>query len=103
MIVELKSLMPILEKSLEESSVQRHEIPVPVPLPLHAVEIPEQRVQFRNEETASSAPSVFSAECDTIPRLLEELLKSSERNASSAEKIAELLELQENTSTPVYN
>ena len=103
MIVELKSLMPLLEESLQTSSLQLHNAPLQEPLPLPLTEISEELPRFRDAALPSSDPAASGTEGNIIPRLLEELLKSSERNASSAEKIAELLEQQENTFTVHYN
>ena len=98
MIVELKSLIPALEESFEEGAEQFSKVLTAeqsaAEKPL--TEIPELLARLQKEETFSGENTISPSKEHTVPLLLEQLLRSSERNASSSEKIADLLENREN-------
>lgn len=105
MIVELKSLIPALEESFEEGAEEFSKVLTAeqsaAAKPL--TEIPELLARLQKEETFSGENTISPSKEHTVPLLLEQLLRSSERNASSSEKIADLLENRENVFTPTYN
>ena len=102
MIVELKSLLPALEESFEEitrAASAEHNVPEPAAFrqETEVLQFPALQIAPTEETQAISAGD------STVPLLLEQLIQSSERNAASSEKIAELLETRETGSNLTYN
>ena len=103
MIVELKSLLPPPEAApsetvslLRETASARDKT---APVREHSA---EEGLPPGNPELSPPPLPGESAE-STLPVLLEQLIRCSEKNAESTEKIADLLESRESSALPVYN
>ena len=101
MIVELKSLLPPPEAAPPET----------VSLLRETASARDKTAQVWEHSAEEGLPPGNpelpplpgeSAE-STLPVLLEQLIRCSEKNAESTEKIADLLESRESSALPVYN
>ena len=106
MTVELKSLLPELEAN-SSSGLRRH---LETELAAPAAGMPESvssgEILVRHEADFSApqeSSAAVSSEAPRIAGLLEQLVGLSERNVVSAEKMADLLENQENSSPVFYS
>lgn len=103
MIVELISLLPDVEEKFEEFTALAGERAQQE----YELSAPEGRVDrmftFSAAEENLSGILPGTAGESVLAHLLEQLIRSSERNADSSEKIAELLESDEKSRLFVYS
>ena len=88
MLVELNSLLPLLTERLENSVVEN----------ALSTREEKQKTFYSFREELPEVPQSFSAESSGESRisvLLEQLLRVAERSAGSTEKVADLMEQQE--------
>ena len=103
MIVELKSLLPPPEAAPPETvSLLRETASARDKTAQVWEHSAEEGLPPGNPELPPPPLPGESAE-STLPVLLEQLIRCSEKNAESTEKIADLLESRESSALPVYN
>lgn len=119
MIVELKSLLPLFDGTVQESEKkpetlsfsipgeERHFSPLAAIFPEMSPALPEDRKLSADFYAAPPRPDGENPPADQnnshITALLEQLIAVSEKNAESSDRITELLEQQQSDAPLLFN
>ena len=101
MVIELKSLLPILQESFEKLTEENAFLP---PVESFSTDVRQKGAERSEQLVTFQLPEGENASPDSrLADLLEQLLAVSGKNADSSQRIAELLEQQEQEQKLTFN
>ena len=101
MVVELKSLLPMLQESFEKLTEETASLP---PVESVSAEVPKTGTERGEQAAVFQLPEGESASPDSrLADLLEQLLAVTGKNADSFQRIADLLEQREQEQKLTFN